>query len=1110
MASRDLTREITIASDQYVKEENYWLDKLSGELVKSYFPYVFNLDKDKQACAEAAFDTVKFGIEGELFTKLMALSSGAEKVLHLVLTAGVVLLLNKYSYDAGDDVIVGVPIYKQNIKGDFINTMLALRIQLEEGITFKELLIQVKQVFIAANDTWKRRQQKQAPFAYVIFTSGSMGKPKGTLLYQSGIINHTFTKIMELEAGAEDVFYHNLNIVFVASIWQFFAPLFAGSRLHIYPEDILASPYEFFTRVENDCVTFVEVVPSLLKVYLQLLEEGKQEVNLDSLRIMVLTGEKVTLLLVNRFYRQYHIPLMNAYGQSECLDDTLHYNIPYNVATRIVPVGRQSNYTQVYILGETGELQPTGGKGELHISGDGLAPGYLNRPELTAENFVDIPFKIKQKLYKTGDLARWLLGRFVEFLGRRDHQVKIRGNLVALEEIESRLLKHGGIKDVVLQAREDEKGDTYLCAYIVSIAVGDNLNNNKAGVNTWVAGLREYLSGELPFYMIPTYFVQLEEIPLTPSGKVDRKALPEPDTADTGRMMVYAAPGDEVEKKLVEIWSEVLLLEKDSIGIDDVFSQLGGNSLNSTIIAARVHKAFNIKLEVTRIFKTPTIRGLARYIKEAPRDVYTSIEPVEEKEYYNLSPAQKRLYILHQMDPESTVYNMPAIQMVTGRINKDKLKDVSRRLIHRHTSLRSSFTIIDEEPVQRVYKQVEFEIEHYRTGHAEKSIENSSESGYLPLELEKMIKDFITPFNLAQVPLLRAGLIELSGEEKYLLVVDMHHIISDGTSLGIIVRDFMALYFGEELPVLPLQYRDYAEWQNKEKQKEIVKKQERFWLNEFKGEIPVLDLPLDYLRPRLQSFEGNWISFEIEAKETARLNRLAESQGATFFMVLLAAFNILLAKLSNQEDIIVGSPTVGHRHADLDNIMGMFVNTLALRNYPVKEKVFEEFLEELKKGVWGALENQDYPFEDLIDKLSMVQDTGRNPLFDAACALNNIIGKTTIDSLDDDAPPVSTGDFLFEKSDDVTATLTAAASSTTKFDFYLMGVEAEDRLLFTFQYCTKLFKQETVERYVKYFKEIICIVARDRDILLEDILISHDLLAPARFAVEEEEGDFGF
>ncbi|HLP45258.1 MAG TPA: condensation domain-containing protein, partial [Candidatus Kapabacteria bacterium] len=498
-----------------------------------------------------------------------------------------------------------------------------------------------------------------------------------------------------------------------------------------------------------------------------------------------------------------------------------------------------------------------------------------------------------------------------------------------------------------------------LCAYIVAV---ENASLEKMSSDLLEKELKTHLSAMLPDYMIPSYFVLLEKLPVTPQGKVDRKSLPKPGKRNT---VSYTPPRNIIDEKLIKIWGEVLNLK--SSGIDDNFFESGGHSLKAAVMIAKIHQELNAVISLADIFKMSTIREISDYIKKAAKDVLTHIEPVEKKEYYPLSPAQSRLYLLQQIDPASTVYNIPLILDLKEKLNKKKLEETFRGLINRHESLRTSFQFIGAEPVQRIHDEVEFNIE---------IVERNA---------------FIRPFDLSRAPLLRVGLIiETERKNGHILMLDIHHIITDGNSQVLLEKEFMALYMGEVLAPLRIQYKDYTLWQRSENEINRVKQQEKYWLKEFDNEFPVLTLPIDYPRPQVQSFAGSRIVFSISRAETVGLKKLASTGNTTLFMVLLAIFNILLSKLSGQEDIIVGTASAGRRHAELQCLIGMFVDTLALRNYPFGEKIIMDFIGEVTGRTLEAFENQEYPFEDLVDKLSIRRDAGRNPLFDVMFVLQNM------------------------------------------------------------------------------------------------------------------------
>ncbi|HLP60943.1 MAG TPA: condensation domain-containing protein, partial [Candidatus Deferrimicrobium sp.] len=702
------------------------------------------------------------------------------------------------------------------------------------------------------------------------------------------------------------------------------------------------------------------------------------------------------------------------------------------------------------------KLSPIGIPGELCVGGEGVARGYLNRPELTYQKFIENPFKKGEKLYKSGDLVRLSYDGEMEYLGRIDQQIQVRGFRVELGEIESRLLKFPGIKETVVLALE-EKGDKYLCAYIVS--------DREYGRSE----LRKHLSNELPDYMMPAYFVRLEKIPLTPSGKVDRRALPVP-YLKAGES--YTAPGNEIETKLVELWAGILGRDElhasqlqTSIGIDDNFFELGGHSLKVTILVSRIHKVFDVKVPLTEIFKRPKIRELANYIKEKRKEYYISIEPVEKQEYYRLSSAQKRLYILQQIGLNGIAYNLPEIIPLPAASDWKKIAETFKKLIQRHEGLRTSFHMIDDTPVQVIHDRVEFGI-----GLLDSNRSHDSQGN---------IKQFIRPFDLSIAPLIRVGLINEEDKRRF-LIIDMHHIISDGVSHQVLVKDFFSIYNEETIPPLRVQYKDFAEWQNGENEAENLIRQESYWLKEFAGEIPALELPTDFPRPEAQSFEGDIVDFAISAEETRALDAMALNGGATLFMVLVAVVNILFSKLSSQEDIVIGTPIAGRRHADLDKIIGMFVNTLSLRNNPTGDRTFRDFLGEVKEKTLAAFENQEYPFEELVDKLSVKRDMGRNPLFDVMFALQNM--NTGLADRDKEAGFETHRPDPFDSLKEY-----GSIFQSSKFDLTLNVIEKGAVLFLSFEYCTKLFKKETVERFIIYFKKIVSTVVTNPLVRISEI-----------------------
>ncbi|MCP4152642.1 MAG: non-ribosomal peptide synthetase, partial [bacterium] len=595
------------------------------------------------------------------------------------------------------------------------------------------------------------------------------------------------------------------------------------------------------------------------------------------------------------------------------------------------------------------------------------------------------------------------------------------------------LLTGKNIKEAVVLAVKDKDGENYLAAYYVEE------EHRQEPMST--PQLRDLLSEKLPDYMIPSYFVPLEQFPLTSNGKIDKKALPQPgENAQIAKE--YQAPTNEMEEKLVEIWQDVLGLEQ--IGITHNFFDIGGHSLKAINVIAKINKHFQVELPLTKIFETSVIKELAAYIADSVKSVFTAIEPVEKRAYYPVSAAQKRMYALNRFAPDGVDYNMTGALLVEGDLSASQIEEAFQTLVARHESMRTSFHFVNGEPVQTVHKAAEIEFSVTFSAISEEIKEE---------ERENCLIRFIRSFDLSRAPLLRVQLIKLE-EKKHFFLLDMHHIVSDGVSISILIEEFSNLYAGLELKPLPVQYKDYAAWQSRFLESEELLKQKDYWMDTFSGEIPVLAMPTDYPRPTVQSTEGESVFSEIAVNATKELRRLARSHGSTLYMALLALFNIQLAKYSGQEDIIVGTLSAGRRHTDLENLIGMFVNTLAMRSAPTGEKTFVEFLAEVKQSSLKAFENQDYQFDELLEHLDIKRALGRNPLFGTMFVLQN---------QGNDEVEIKGLTFKPYEFDEKKAI----------FDITMQVFEAEGKLFTQLEYCSELFKKETIERFARHFKNIL-------------------------------------
>jgi amino acid adenylation domain-containing protein len=880
--------------------------------------------------------------------------------------------------------------------------------------------------------------------AYIIYTSGTTGRPKGVLVEHRNVVRLLFNDQFQFDFSGGDIWTMFHSYCFDFSVWEMYGALLYGAKLVLVPAMTTKDPRHYLSLLAQENVTVVNQTPS---AFYQLASAAvKNDSPPLAFRYVIFGGEALRPAKLKQWREKYPgTQLINMYGITET---TVHVTFApisaEEIERDICVIGGPIPTLRTYIMDQNGHLLPPGIAGELCVAGAGVARGYLNRPELTAERFAGDPFQEGQRMYRSGDKARFFNDNSgnLEFLGRIDQQIQIRGFRVEPGEIESSLQEcDKRISQVVVVDRQQAEGDTFLCAYFV------------ASESLGTSALRQRLTLALPDYMIPSYFTQIDAIPLTPNGKLDRNKLPKlEEAADSAK---YRAPETPLQQKMTAIWADILGIAATSIGIDSDFFELGGHSLKANTLALRTQQAFNVKIPLMEIFKNPTIRGLSQYLSSAESQTFSMIPSAEKKEHYRASSAQKRLYLLQQMEPSSTGYNICVLIDIEGDIDKSRLETAFKQLISRHESLRTAFHLENHQPVQRIHEKIEFEIEDAE-------------------------KEFIRPFDLGRAPLFRVGLTT-KGNQKHLLMVDTHHIISDGISQQLLTREFLQLFQGASpLSPVSIQYKDFSEWRNQENQQRSIARHEQYWLDRFQTEAPVLDLPYDFKRPAVQRFEGNRLDFSFDKEDTASLKAAAAAVDVTLFMFLLGILNILLSKLSGQDDIVIGSPVAGRRHPDLLQTIGMFVNTLALRNYPKPEIGLLYFLENIKNNTISAFENQDYHFEDLVEKVITKRDMSRNPLFDVVLAIQNFEDSTS--SLRELRMP----GLVFRP--------IAHDTGTSKFDLSLTGSERDGRMVFRVEYSSNLFKPSTIERFIRYFKKITSIVLEKPDIRLGavDIISSEE------------------
>ena len=884
--------------------------------------------------------------------------------------------------------------------------------------------------------------QKSDPL-YIYFTSGTTGAPKGIVGKNSGIAHFIDWEIRSFAVGDGWRVAHLTSPAFDASLRDFFVPLCTGGTICI-PEERTAALNGLRLRqwLEEQEIQLLHCTPSLFKV---LCDEALGENSYPKLHTILLAGEELHPQDVRQWLETIgrRIQLVNMYGPSETtLLKTAHFVHESDTLKERLPIGTPISNTRIVIVNHDGQICPAGAKGEIYIRTPYRTLGYLNDPEATAGSFIPNPFgnKAEDIVYKTGDFGRFLDNGSIEFLGRGDRQVKIRGNRVELKEIEMQLLYHPEVDQCLVLARKrDYNGELFLVAYVVT----------KGEVNS--ASLRDFLKESCPDYFIPAYFIFIDQIPLTPNNKVDTKALPDPLKMEP---VSFTPPENRTEEVLAGIWRALFHL--DQVGVEQDFFNLGGHSLTAVTLCARILKAFQVDVPLREIFDRPTVRLQAQLIDQLDKSGFSAVQPVEEREYYPLSKAQERMYVAAQLRADVTDYNMTAIRIIEGALDFERLRGAFELLIQRHDTLRTTFTVIDGQPVQRVWRKVILPLDQ---------IDLREKVGQLGEDevIKNVLEDFLRPFQLDEAPLLRVRLARLA-EDRYALFYDLHHIISDAVSLGILGKEFMDAYHNRPLPRLSLQYRDFSLWQAGTSDSD-------YWLDLYAGNIPEQKIPVDFPEAGRFGMKEETLTFELNAPLTKKLRQFTNDAEITSFMLLAAVYAVLLARYSGQNDIVIGVPAAGRNHADLEGIIGMFVNILPLRFYVAGESPFREFVQEVKRMSIAAFDNQDYPFDELVRQLGLSRQTDSNPLFDVVFQTHEIPVETAGEAENDE--------FLILPYEN--------HHSTSKFSLILESYDMGDTFTMTQQFSTALYKRSSIEEMIKLYRDILEQVLESPNILLNDI-----------------------
>jgi amino acid adenylation domain-containing protein len=881
-----------------------------------------------------------------------------------------------------------------------------------------------------------------ASLAYVMYTSGSVGMPKGVMIEHRSVVRLVKSTNFVSLTGKE-VLLSTGALSFDATTFEYWGMLLNGGRLIICTKEVLLDGKQLAAIIRKEEVDIMWFTAGWLN---ELVD--KDIAIFTGLKTIVAGGDKLSPVHINGLKRHHpDVKIVNGYGPTENTTFSLTY--PVTSMLESIPVGKPINNSTAYIMDERHQLCPIGVIGEIVVGGAGLARGYLKQPALTAEKFVQHPFRDGERLYKTGDFGRWLPDGNIAFLGRKDAQLKIRGYRIEPGEIEGAIQDYPAVDAAVVQARAGKDMEKELIAYIVG----------KETINT--SALRGHLRKLLPAYMVPAFFIQLESLPLTANGKVDRKSLPDPDGLDMETGVAYVAPRNEMETILAGIWQEIL--GRPQIGVKDNFFELGGHSIKATRLVSHIHKAFDVKVTLKELFTHTVLEAQAQLISQAGKTAFINITPAPKQEYYPLSSAQKRIFFLQEFAPESTGYNMPMVNYLGKTVNKEQITSVFQQLVTRHDSFRTSFEKVDGIAIQRIHENILFKLD---------------EQVCLPEDFDACLSAYITPFDLSKAPLLRVLIVEVTGT-GYALVVDTHHIISDGTSHQVLIDDFMQLYRGEEIPDLRLQYKDFSEWQNRVLESGELEDQKQYWLSQFSGGIPRLNFPASRARPVTFNFEGANYGFTISAPLTARIKEFGRRYQGTLQMTLLSVLNTLLYKYTGQDDFIIGTGIAGRRHPDVERIVGMFVNSLAIRSFPKGDSSFTELYQEVAATCIAAYENQDIQFEDLVDMLKVQRDPSSNPVFDIALVVQNFTHSEADKSvLLEGTPEVSTAMIKRWK-----------GSNTAKFDMTWFVTEQHDEIVMNLEYYSAIYDHENIERLAGHFMKVLETVLATPDILLADISI---------------------
>ncbi len=894
---------------------------------------------------------------------------------------------------------------------------------------YKNLKIDLNKSFNTRTDSTNN------DIAYVIYTSGTTGTPKGVMISQQSLVNLCYWHKKEYDVKEKSRATLYAGISFDASIWEMAPYLLSGSTLYpLNDENIRLNISKLCSYLNENSISHAYLPTTICHNLIHGGEELKD--------IKILTGgDTLKLKKAPRFQ------LYNNYGPTENTVVATSYLVNEGKSNESsIPIGSPISNTRVYILDEHLELLPVGFSGKLYISGDGLAKGYLNRTDLTMEKFVSNPFIKGQKMYDTGDMAKWLPDGNIEFLGRKDSQIKLNGHRIELEEIEKNILQFEGVQNSILDIRKI-KGDKKIIAYL---KCNDRVEINK---------LLQELKKRLPQYMIPSSFVFINKIPLTSNGKVNKKLLPDPDYKE--QMSMYVAPETPLEKELLLLWEK--FFEMKGIGVETSFFDLGGNSLRMVELMHKIRTDLGYEIDFNILYQNSTIRSFIPYLKQSKQ---LKILPVKGLDAYPLTSSQFRFWVLCQIEDINRAYNIPITIKLIGNLNLKALKEAFDHILMRHNSLTTYFVKDSKGGVNQLIansEEIDFKLEVKKTI----SIE----------ELRSSLIEFAkTPFDLTKAPLLKAKLFQLKKNENY-LCINLHHIIGDGQSVQILISELAGFYnaaIKEEkisLSKLSIQFKDYAVW-TQNKLKGESDKEQLFWLDELEGELPVLDLPTFQTRPPIQTFIGAYTEKNIEKNIYHAITNVSKEYQTTTFSVVLAALNALLSRYTGQTDMILGTPVSLRTYPELESQIGLFINTIPLRTRFEEKEKFSDLIEIQKEVLLKSLANANYPFEELIEQLDIKRDTSRSPIFDVLVI--HQYEKRVLQFIETfDELEVEVTDLI--------------ENDVSKYDITIIFTEAQGELTMGVEYNTSLYQRDFITDFMDDYISFLKIVVNKPDVSIHQV-----------------------